>query len=92
MKSTITELYAYYDSAISFYGKATRELFENGSEVLTSYKTQMVKYDSAEMKMLKLSSVYSQTTMRHINEFLADYGRKTLTKAEWLAIAVGDYF
>ncbi len=65
-------LEARYDSRNSFYGKARVEEVGN-RKILTSYNTVV-----AEIKGNKavIYGTYSQTTLRHIKEFLRQNGFK----------------
>lgn len=69
-----------YDSAISFYGKATVSLNEN---ILT-----LKSYNTVVAKIIKnkplVENTYSQTTLRHIKEFLKQNGFKAETKNQIL--------
>jgi len=71
-KENSYELEPEYDSKKSYYGKAT-VTEENGKKILTSYST-----DVAEIKDGKaiVHGTYSQTTLRHIKEFLLQNGFK----------------
>ena len=87
-----TKLFPRYDSRASFYGKAKVKRV-NGKLVLQSYQT-----DVAEIVKGKpfVKGTYSQTTLRHIKEFLKqqgfkaetskqimkDYGRKKILKSK----------
>ena len=60
------------DSQKSFYGKAkVRE--ENGKQILTSYTTDVAEIENGKAKVFGL---YSDTTTRHIKEFLKQNGFK----------------
>ena len=60
------ELSTSYDNAISFYGKANvRE--ENGKTILTSYQTDVAEIENGKAKVF---GTYSNTTLRHIKDFL----------------------
>jgi len=65
----------------SFYGKASVEVHENGTHVLTSYDTQVASYNP-NTKNLDIKGWYSSTTARHINAFLNHHGLSTMNKAE----------
>jgi hypothetical protein len=64
------ELAVRYDSRKSFYGKA-KEREEDGKIILTSYGTD-VAYIKGGKPVVK--GMYSQTTARHIREFLKQHG------------------
>lgn len=73
-----TPLTARYDARASFYGKA--QVLENGeTQVLKSYDTYVciIKGNHAF-----ICDTYSNTTTRHIREFLRQNGFKTGTKQE----------
>jgi|WetSurMetagenome_2_1015567.scaffolds.fasta_scaffold307379_4 hypothetical protein len=69
-----------YDSRKSFYGKA-KVRNEDGKLILTSYTT-----DVAEVKdgKAKVYGTYSDTTLRHIKEFLIQNGFKAESKSQIL--------
>lgn len=69
------ELATNYDSRASFYGKARVTVDVEGDLILTSYNTDVavIKGDKAVVKGL-----YSQTTTRHIKEFLKQNGFKAI--------------
>lgn len=84
----------------SFYGKASFETIRKGGEVLrilTSYKSKVMailetksgkKYIYLNNKIDK-SLLFSQTTLRHIKEFLKQfYNNETYTKADILKNAI----
>jgi hypothetical protein len=74
------ELEARYDARASFYGKARVEVNEaTGDKALISYSTRV-----AEIKDGKpiVYGTYSQTTMRHIKEFLKQEGFKAENQAQ----------
>lgn len=77
------ELKAIYDSRASFYGKATVE--EDGENMvlkLTSYSTHVATIQQGEEDLGRTETIaevygqYSQTTTRHIKEFLKQHGFK----------------
>ena len=72
------ELEPIYSNVKSFYGKA-RVLKENGVIKLLSYDTVI-----AEIKDNKvhINGFYSQTSTRHLKEFLKQYGFKTGTRQQ----------
>lgn len=71
----IYELSARYDSRASFYGKA--HIKETAKKIyLQSYDTIILVLDkkSKDIKFLCRSEwAYSQTTLRHINEFIKQF-------------------
>lgn len=72
------DLEPVYSNVKSFYGKA-RVLKENGVIKLLSYDTVI-----AEIKDNKvhINGFYSQTSTRHLKEFLKQYGFKTGTRQQ----------
>lgn len=73
-------LKAQNDSRDSFYGKAV--LIHDGNITkLKSYNTIVSEYNH-ETNKIKVFGWYSQTTARHINEFLQYYGFDKVTKKE----------
>ena len=76
----IYDLGVNYDSRKSFYGKARVE--EQGHKViLWSYDTAVLSYDE-EQGLLNISGIYSNTTLRHIKEFLKQWFNLDLNKNE----------
>jgi maleate cis-trans isomerase len=69
------DLATIYDSRASFYGKAKVTVDVEGDLILTSYSTDVavIKGNKAVVKGL-----YSQTTTRHIKEFLKQNGFKAI--------------
>ena len=83
----IHELTARFDRAKSFYGKA--HIIETPQTVtLRSYETDILKYNKRTKKITFLCRdtwAFSQTTNRHINEFLKQFtNERALSKAEIL--------
>ena len=79
MKKLLCKYYldCRYDSRASFYNKAQVEHFDDGTQILTSYSTvvAVIKNDTAF-----INGFYSQTTTRHIREFLKQNGFKADSK------------
>lgn len=76
----MAELYPYYDSAQSFYGKA--KIFEIENDVfLMSYDT-IVAFYNRDTKIARVMDTYSATTLRHIKEFLKQNNFKAENKAQ----------
>jgi hypothetical protein len=67
-----------YDNRASFYKKAKVFVF-NGCLYLQSYATIVAKVGG---NCATVWGWYSQTTMRHINEFLRQNGFETMTKKD----------
>ena len=69
-----------YDSRASFYKKA-KIIEYNKALYLQSYDTIVAKIENGKAIV---NGWYSQTTARHINEFLRQNGFETMTKKEML--------
>lgn len=83
----IYELTARYDRRKSFYGKA--QIIETPQTLtLLSYSTQILQYNKRTKKIKYLCRdewAYTQTTNRHINEFLLQFTNESaLSKKEIL--------
>jgi hypothetical protein len=65
-----TELEAQYDNRKSFYGKA-RMRTEGNKTILTSYTTDVAYIEDGKAHV---EGTYSNTTLRHIKEFLRQNG------------------
>ena len=77
---TMMELCPYYDSALSFYGKA--KVFEIENDVfLMSYDT-IVAFFNRDAKIAQVYGIHSATTLRHIKEFLKQSGFKAESKKQ----------
>lgn len=74
------ELRTIYSTQKSFYGKAFVEILSNGSKMLYSYNTLVCTLRPDN----KISHIgyYSQTTTKHINEFLMQNGHNGMSKKE----------
>lgn len=71
-----TKLNSINDSRKSFYGKA--EVITEGNTIkLKSYNTIVAKIENNRPSVF---GTYSATTLRHIKEFLKQYGFKADTK------------
>lgn len=86
------ELQPRYDSRKSFYGKAVvTEKYEDvdtGQKVikLRSYSTNVANiYVGTGATIAEVYGTYSPTTLRHIKEFLKQYGFKADSKAQIIA-------
>lgn len=75
----IFELFPKYDTRKSFYGKARIVEHENGDKDLISYTTTVA---SIKNNILYVYGWFSNTTARHINEFLKQNGFNPMTKKE----------
>lgn len=67
-----------YDTRKSFYGKAKIVIYNNIIDLI-SYNTIVARIEDGKIKVF---GWYSQTTARHINEFLKQNGFKSMTKKE----------
>ncbi|VEV88377.1 Hypothetical protein, partial [Staphylococcus phage Stab23] len=73
-------LESIYSNQKSFYGKARVIEMENGYKILTSYNTIVSEID--ENNNIVFVNYHSQTTAKHINEFLMQNGHNKMTKKE----------
>lgn len=86
--TTTFELNTQYDSAKSFYKKATvRKEFTGTMTIytLTSYTTEVAEVQqngNGDFTVASVFGTHSATTLRHIKEFLKQYGFKADTKAQ----------
>ena len=69
-----------YDARKSFYGKAFIEQTPTGPE-LYSYGTRVAKIEDGKVVLFRLWNS-SQTTLRHVKEFLRQYGFKADTQKQ----------
>ena len=81
------EVQPQYDSRKSVYGKAKVYKDDKGHLLLQSYSTIVAEITDGiatedGKPTVKVNGWYSNTTARHINEFLYQYGFKTMTKKE----------
>lgn len=67
----------------SYYGKALVKECEDGTVILQSYLTDVLKIENG--KLIKIWNGYSATTMKHINDFCMLFGFPTFNKKSWLA-------
>ena len=75
-----------YDSRKSFYGKAHVVDDSDGSQILYSYDTPVCKInDRGEVELLSMWDT-SQTTLRHVKEFLQQNGFKVGSKSQIAAM------
>lgn len=76
-EAPITDLSANYDNRKSFYGKARVDVKDNGTKVLYSYGTPVCRIEKGKATLLNkghLGWSSSQTTLRHVKEFLKQNG------------------
>lgn len=88
----MTELKPISDGHKSFNKLAyVRRLHKSGVVMLISYSTYVCCYD-VRGRFYRLWRGWSRTSMRHIAEFVKQFGRGTgpLTKKEWEALPVED--
>ena len=76
------ELEPKFANRKSFYGKAHVDTLEDGTKVLTSYQTKVASVKDGEVKILCDEKDLTQTTLRHIDEFLKQCGVQSLPKKE----------
>ena len=69
-----------YDRAKSFYGKAIVKL-EDDRATLQSYETDVCEIKNGQV--YRLWGGYSATTMRHVNEFVKQFGFNVGGKKWW---------
>ena len=75
-----TELRTEHDARASFYGKA-KVRQENNRITLISYTTEVAYIENGKAVV---KGTYSNTTLRHIKEFLKQNGFKAETKTQIL--------
>ena len=75
-----TDLTAQYDGRKSFYGKAVI-INDNGKLILRSYETEVAYIENGKAIV---KDTYSNTTLRHIKEFLKQNGFKAETSKQIL--------
>ena len=76
-----------YDRSKSFYKKAKVYRDNKGHILLMSYSTIVAEIADGSITdsgydEIKVNGWYSRTTARHINDFLYQYGFKTMSKKE----------
>lgn len=81
------DLQPQYDRRKSFYGKAKVYRDDKGHLLLQSYDTIVAEITDGiatedGKSNVKVNGWYSQTTARHINDFLHQHGFRTLSKKE----------
>lgn len=80
------DLQAKFDSRASFYGKARVEVSGQGDLRLISYTTHVASViGNNENKKAVVFGAYSQTTLRHIKEFLLQNGFKAENSKQIMA-------
>ena len=66
----------------SFYGKATIEESEKNITLL-SYNTPIVTLNKQTNSLKWLYNTYTQTTLKHVNEFLKQHNFEPITKKQF---------
>lgn len=82
--TTTYELVPRNDSAKSFYKKAHVRI-EGHKSILTSYTTDVAciySGDTHEFDIVEVYGTYGATTLRHIKEFLKQFGHTADTKKQ----------
>ena len=75
----IYDLVPVYDGRKSFYGKAKVVVMESGEIILQSYDSFVASINDGEAT---INGFYSNTTLRHIKEFLYQNGFEVGSKKE----------
>lgn len=82
------DLFPRYDARKSFYGKAVVSDHQDGTIELRSYGTLVAKVtippESPQNTTAEVYGWFSNTTGRHIKEFLLQYGFKAENKSQIL--------
>jgi hypothetical protein len=78
----VYDLSTKYDSRASFYNKARVEIDDDGTMRLWSYNTHVASIKGGKPMVF---GTYSQTTLRHIKEFLLQNGFKADNSKQILA-------
>lgn len=81
--NNIKELKPVYNSQKSFYGKALIKDTIKGLE-LYSYNTLVAKNEKGKITITHNDNYLSQTTLKHIKEFVQQLGYNKMTKKELL--------
>lgn len=81
----MSELSAIYDCRESFYGKA-KVLSNDTIKSLFSYDTEIIRLENGKAPKLVYFDKISQTTLRHMKEFLRQNGYNVDTKNEVLSV------
>lgn len=81
--NTQTELKPVYNTQKSFYGKAIVKDTVNGME-LYSYNTLVAKLESGTVYVTHNDTYLSQTTLKHIKEFIQQLGYSKMNKKDLL--------
>lgn len=81
--NNITELKPVYNNQKSFYGKALIKDTIKGQE-LYSYNTLVAKNESGTVYVTHNDDYLTQTTLKHIKEFIQQIGYSKMNKKELL--------
>lgn len=73
----------------SYYGKALIKYKDNGTIILQSYDTDVCKIENGNL--IRLWGGYSATTMKHINDFIREFGIVGGGKKWWESLPCGKY-
>ena len=79
MNYRVYDLSCDFDARQNFYGKAKVKVYTNGDEDLISYNTVVA---TKRNNTIKINGWYSQTTGRHIREYMNQYGFNDITKKD----------
>lgn len=77
------ELTARYDARASFYGKAKVDV-DGNSKTLYSYGTEICRISDSTAKIVCRVDQLSNTTMRHLKEFLLQNSFKAENKKQMI--------
>lgn len=80
----IEELKPLYNNQKSFYGKALVKDTSKGME-LYSYNTLVAKNEKGKITITHNDNYLTQTTLKHIKEFIQQLGYEKMSKKELLA-------
>ena len=75
---TTKELRVIHGNQQSFYKKAIVKKDDEGTEYLYSYYSLIITNYGKEMKFEKDLNLYTNTTMRHVREYLQQVGKGEL--------------
>lgn len=78
----IYQLEPKHDRAKSFYNKARVIINDDGTKILQSYETDVIRKNT-NGTFSRLWDDWSATTGRHINEFIKQETGHGLNKTEW---------
>lgn len=79
----IYELQPRFNNQKSFYGKALVKETNKGQE-LYSYNTLVAKNESDKIKVTHNENYLTQTTLKHIKEFIQQLGYSKMSKKDLL--------